>query len=131
MENIKKDLTNTCAFLSAWKDINETSKRPEREIGFVRAYIRNGCWQDNYQIVHNHHVTHARWSELLNVSRALMKAFPTLDSLACFCANNAECKGYNEYNLYYEGCHAQYWIRAIIRPGDYNLYVHSIVKEGS
>ena len=34
----------------------------------------------------------------------------------------------NEYNFYINGDYANYWIRAITRVKDYNLYVHTFVK---
>jgi hypothetical protein len=76
-------------------------------------------------------VSKDRFAELMQVSNALMSVFPSLESLDTLCQKFAETLPGPEYNLYYEGNTANFWIRAIPRFGDYNLYIHSIAKEGS
>lgn len=129
-EKIKNNLKKDCSFLSAWNQLDETT-HSVHEMGYVRAYNNRFGWADSTHIVHKQYVSKDRYAELMQVSKSLMSVFPTLDSLDAFCQNFAEALPGKEYNLYYEGNTANFWIRAIPRSGDYNLYIHSIAKEGS
>lgn len=60
-------------------------------------------------------------------------AFKDLSELKKFCFSHpeAEAKGsaLQEFNFYYEGKYCLYWLRAITRNGDYNLYLNAYKKE--
>lgn len=127
-DNIRGELTGVCSFSHAWNELDYTNHSPY-EMGYVRAYYNCG-WSESWFSLHPMLITRKRWNELFAVTSALLKAFPTLTSLECFCSLNAEGRN-GEYNLYYTGEEASYWIRAIPRAGDYNLYIHSIVLEES
>lgn len=128
-DSIRNDLTAECSFAHAWDKLDYTNHSPY-EMGYIRAYHNFGGWSESWFNLHPMLITKERWNELFAVASALTKAFPTLTSLECFCSMIAEGRD-GEYNLYYTGTEASYWIRVIPRPGDYNLYIHSIVLEGS
>lgn len=129
-ESIRKKLMRDCPFLAAWQKTDKTGKSTS-EMGYIRAYHRYG-WSDCF-FVHNEDLcAKASFLELRDIAKQLYRAFPTLDSLHTFCAINAEdLRNGREYNLFMEGKVANYWIRVNITPGDYNLYIHSIIKEAS
>ena len=59
-------------------------------------------------------------------------AFRTLWYLKDYCRSHPEAavseERTDEFNFYYEGEHCLFWIRAITRVGDYNLYIHTFER---
>lgn len=119
-------LSRYCDFLDAWKD-RTPDGRPISEMGYTRSDYDWQWWTYPFPLSEKLR-TEGRAKELDKVTSLLTKAFPTLTHLGLFCELFAEdLRRDQEYNLYYKGQEANYWIRCIIRPRDYNLYVHSII----
>lgn len=120
-------LSRYCDFSGAWKDRTPRGY-PVSEMGYTRSDFDGQKWWTSPFPLDDKLETPERARELDVVTSKLMEAFPSLDSLGDFCELFAEdLRRDNEYNLYYKGRYANYWIRCIIRERDYNLYVHAII----
>lgn len=123
-------LSRYCDFSDAWKDRTPCG-HSAREMGYTRSDFSGRKWWTSPFPLNRELETPERAKELDDVTSMLMEAFPSLNALGDFCELFAEdLRRDNEYNLYYKGRYASYWIRVIIRKRDYNLYVHSIVPNG-
>lgn len=121
------DLSRYCDFHDAWKD-RTPSGHPITEMGYTRSDYDGSQWWNTCFPLNDELKTEQRAKEIDQVTANMHKAFPSLSALGLFCELFAEdLRRDNEYNLYYKGRHANYWIRCIIRKRDYNLYVHSII----
>lgn len=131
LRNFVSNLSRYCTFLGAWDKKGERGF-PASEMGYTRSDYdsRNRKWWTTPHSVNKDLQTPARAKEIDEITDAMQKAFPDLNSLGDFCVLFAEdLRRDEEYNLYYRGRCANYWIRCIIRNRDYNLYVHSIIPE--
>ena len=128
LEGFVRELSRNCDFADSFANRTLSGRIPA-EMGYTRSDY-NGCrWWSSPFPVNEALRTPARAKELDFVTETMLKAFPTLRDLGDFCELFAEdLRQGNEYNLYCTGFFANYWIRAIIRERDYNLYIHSIVK---
>lgn len=123
VKNLKRD----CDFLDAWKDRSPRGL-PVSEMGYTRSDYDGSRWWTTCFPLNEALKTEQRSKEIDLVTTSMQAAFPTLSALGLFCELFAEdLRRDNEYNLYYKGRHANYWIRCVIRKRDYNLYIHSIV----
>lgn len=122
-----KSLKRDCDFLSAWKDLTPKGN-PVSEMGYTRSDNNGHRWYTTCYPLNDALRTAQRSAEIDLVTNSIQAAFPTLSALGLFCELFAEdLRRDNEYNLYYKGRFANYWIRCVIRKRDYNLYVHAIV----
>lgn len=109
--------------------------RYQKKIGHLRADYDGWRWWSTWWPDHAAFLSAARSQEINRFYEALTAhdAFASLQALQRFCAAHPEARVHtwtsDEYNFYYEGALCMYWIRAITRKGDYNLYIHAFVKE--
>lgn len=121
------ELTRYCDFPDAWNDRTPRGL-PVSEMGYSRSDYDEHRWWTTHFLLNDELKTQEQANEIDMVTNSLQAAFPTLSELGLFCELFAEdLRRDNEYNLYYKGRHANYWIRCVIRKRDYNLYVHSII----
>ena len=100
------------------------------EMGFTRSDYDGRKWWTTPHPINENLRTPERMKEIDEITAAMQAAFPDLSSLEEFCILFAEdLRRDEEYNLYYNGQTANYWIRCVLRNRDYNLYIHSIVPE--
>lgn len=138
MESIINRLQTDCPFPWIFEDIEDGSPSwaPEYKsrMGHYRADHDGYRWWYTWWPAHEGLHTPERAKELHDVYTALIdkSAFSGLNSLRRFCDAHPEalvnpaCP--DEYNFYYEGKLCYFWIRAITRKGDYNLYINAFCK---
>lgn len=120
-------LSTNCDFLDAWKDRSPRGL-PVSEMGYSRSDYDGHRWWTTHFLLNDDLKSPQRAEEIDLVTNNLQAAFPNLSELGLFCELFAEdLRRDNEYNLYYKGRYANYWIRCVIRKRDYNLYVHAII----
>ena len=124
--NIRPLLQRECSFRDAIKHTEEPL-RCYQMMGIATSRF-SVFWNTRWEGIHKSLITPSRWMELLNISKALTKSFPTPTSLKVFCDTRAEKLDQNQYNLYLEGDEANYWISAQTIPGNYEIKVHCITK---
>lgn len=128
MNIIIEGLTRYCNFADTFNRKDHT-KHPISEMGYMRADHDGRQWWTTAHPVHEDLYSKPRAKELDSVTDAIISSFKNLDELESFCVLHAEdLRSGNEYNLYFEGQECNYWIRAIIRRKDYNLYIHAFCK---
>lgn len=120
-------LTRDCDFEDAWKD-RTPGGLPVSMMGYSRSDYAEHRWWTSFFLKNDALKSEQRATEIDWVTNSMQKAFPTLSDLGLFCELFAEdLRRDNEYNLYYKGKYANYWIRCVIRKRDYNLYIHSFI----
>ena len=139
MRDILCELQVTCGFsqvLESMETISPaTSPRYRYKIGHLRADYDGYRWWNTWWPDHANLSSRARSQEINLVYESLTgsDAFSSLNKLRQFCDAHPEARVHaqapDEYNFYYEGLLCWYWIRAIIRRGDYNLYIHAFARE--
>lgn len=126
-------LSRYCDFTDAWKD-RTPQGHTVSEMGYTRSDYDGHRWWTSAFPLNSTLSTLERSKEIDSVTDYMIRCFPTLNDLGMFCELFAEdLRRDNEYNVYYKGHYANYWMRCIIRNKDYNLYVHAIIptaKEG-
>ena len=110
-------------------DSDSSGEQPLKKVGHYRADFSNGRWNDKYFPCRNELKDKILMTESLGVLIELEKMFPNLEALRSFCEQgNAEKIGDEEYNCYYNGQYANYWIRLNTWDNDYNIYCHVYTK---
>lgn len=139
MRDILCELQTTCCFSQVFENMEptspEASPRYRNKIGHLRADYDGYRWWNTWWPDHANLSSTARSQEINQVYESLTApdAFSSLSKLRQFCDAHPEARVHeqspDEYNFYYEGLLCWYWIRAITRRGDYNLYIHAFAKE--
>ena len=100
----------------------------------MRADHDGHSWWSTYWPTHPELMTNARKREFNAVAGyllevALKKGMP---DIAAICKAHPQTvvgdPTHGEYNFFVEGNESAYWVRLIMRPRDYNLYLHGYVK---
>ena len=127
--NIRPMLHRECSFRDPRMKVDELAyKRQMMGLTSLKFCV---SWIPSWENINRALVTHRRWMEMLNVSKAITSNFPNPTCLKVFCDTHAEKLEQDKYNLFMEGEEANYWISAQTIPGHYEVKVHSITKEGS
>ena len=121
---MKDKLLTKCSFSDAW-ETREGDRYPKSELGYIRAYIKDGRWENTFFPVHWELNTSGLVEEFEQVYAEFKKDFPTLGSVIRYVEHEAESfeDDPTEGNAYLELKHGLYWLRMITRKGDYNLYL--------
>ena len=121
---MKDKLLTKCSFSNAW-ETREGDRYPKSELGYIRAYIKDGRWWNTFFPVHWELNTPELVEEFKQVYAEFKKDFPTLGSVIRYVEHEAETMDNDpdEGNAYLELQHGLYWLRMITRKGDYNLYL--------
>lgn len=135
---ILEALATSCPFPEVFTEIENPGERTpkyRRKIGHLRADYDGWRWWNTWWIAHEELNTPENIREIDGVYDALTSAdaFKDLNALRQFCRKHPEAAANDntaeEYNFYLEGVFCWYWLRLITRKGDYNLYLHTFVKE--
>lgn len=126
--------TSACTFGEAFKETHEVdghaARFPVREIAYSRSdYDGHRWWTTWFPCQKERPAAHLA-GEIDRFHDALsgMPEFETLASMEQLCRSAETTADSSEYNLYSETEHLHIWLRMITRPGDYNLYVHYLMK---
>ena len=120
---MKDKLTPKCSFSDAW-ETREGDRYPKSELGYIRAYIKDGQWWNRFFPIHWELQTPELVEEFERVYAEFTKEFLTLGSVIRYVYSQAEkTEDPDEGNAYLELKHGLYWLRMITRKGDYNLYL--------
>lgn len=140
MRDLLCQLQFTCSFPQVFENLDAASPaatpRYRDKIGHLRADYDGYRWWNTWWPDHANLFSTARSQEINQVYESLTgsDAFSSLSKLRQFCDAHPEARVHaqapDEYNFYYEGPLCWYWIRAITRHRDYNLYIHAFAKEG-
>ena len=135
-------LKTTCDFGEVWEEtapgrdaFSNLMAWPVKKVGHFRADHDGGRWYGNYFPCNEHLKNPAVAAEMAGVCRYLLEerfaGKRGRKELFFFCRAHPEAAltpGGDEYNFYINGSFANYWIRAITRAGDHNLYIHTFIK---
>ena len=121
---MKDKLLTKCSFSDAW-GTREGDRYPKSELGYIRAYIKDGRWWNTFFPVHWELHTPELVEEFEQVYAEFTKEFLTLGAVIRYVVHEAEKldNDPDEGNAYLELKHGLYWLRMITRKGDYNLYL--------
>ena len=103
---------------------------PKCELGYIRAYIKDGAWWNTFFPVHWELQTPELVEEFEQVYAEFRREFLTLGALIRYVEHEAEKTESDptEGNAYLELKHGLYWLRMITRKGDYNLYLTGLSR---
>lgn len=132
-QSILDELKVECPFHEVFedKDINGLYRR---KIGHLRADFDGYRWYNTVWPCHEKLCSSAIADEIDNTYSRLIAedAFCSLAAMTEFCHKHPQAavndRDMTEYNFYYAGEHCLFWIRCITRQKDYNLYLHTFIK---
>lgn len=136
---MKFELKNNCDFDYVWEAL-ETHKgsltpQPTSKVGHIRADHDGYRWWSNYFAYNDNLKTTDIKNEINEIGSYIIDdLFSGKDGRQklfdfCFSHPDALLKGTtDEYDFFINGDFANYWLRAITRIGDYNLYIHVFAK---
>lgn len=111
-------------------DNAEDGGYPKSEMGYIRAYFRNGRWYNTCFPVGE--FNESRASEFDQIYNRFTQLCPTLGKMRDMCKQDAKCTGewcgYDQYEAYLETPMSLYRFIMRFAPGDYNLYLHCYDK---
>lgn len=140
MDDILLRLRSDCPFPKLFEDVEEGSRTYapvyRQKIGHIRADHDGWRWWNTWWPTHPELMIPARGREIDRLYNALTNKdhFADLPAMTRFCHAHPEAcidfgRGSDEYDFYYEGDLCNYWLRMILRRGDYNLYLHAFMRE--
>ena len=107
-------------------------KYPECEMGYLRAYHDDFCWNSAFFTVNSELRTDELVAEARDVVDAVYSAFNDRKAMRRWCRANLDLDpGRNCYIAYYAGEYGAYRLMMKDALGDYNLYIHCYSKEGN
>ena len=138
-ENILSKLLTACPFPKVFEDTETVEgcsfPEPRRKVGHIRADYDGWRWYNTVWPCHKALATQEICKEIDRVYDALTApdALKDLTTLRKFCREHIDAciakENKDEFSFYYVGELCVFWIRLIIRKGDYNMYLNAYIKE--
>ena len=119
------EMVKTNPFPALFDDA-EDGGYPKSEMGYIRAYFRDGRWYNTCFPVGEFNKSMA--SEFDQIYERFTQLCPTLGKMRDMCKEDAKLIGdwcgYDQYEAYLETPRSLYRFIMRFTPGDYNLYLH-------